>query len=105
MSLKQIFYAITVFSGQSDRVEQHMSMSLKETNLGNDLHGHIKITGDDVFYIRSENNPGLVKEKCMENKYSAGSLDIGNLQISLEEQKIKLKHQKKHFLTYLGNLL
>lgn len=75
-----------------------MSMSLMETNLRKDaLHGHREVTGDDVFYIRSDNNPGLVKEKCMENKYSAGSLDdIGKVGVSLEE-RIKTKASKETF--------
>lgn len=62
--------------------EPHMSLTETTTAYDSDdfnrneivndeFHFHGEITKDDVFYIRSEKDPGLVQDKCLDTRYSS----------------------------------
>lgn len=84
-------------------------LSFKETTGSNDLDSiykteivndaslvHGKITRDEVINIRSDNAPGLVHGKCLENIHSSCLDDMGKANVSIENQN-KAKAKKDIF--------
>lgn len=98
-----------LLSSTTDSAHCIPNLSLKETILVNNedpidrievvnnaLLAHEQISKDEVFDILSDDDPGLVQDKYLKNKYSISSSDIGKADVCIKKQP-KTKATKETF--------
>ncbi|XP_052080680.1 uncharacterized protein LOC127718668 [Mytilus californianus] len=105
----QDFTSENLLSSTTDSAHCITFLSLKEKTLANDLDiidrieivndvllEHGKINRDEVIYIRSESDAGLVQDKCLKNQYYSSTLDdIRKADVFIEKQtKTKATKEK-----------